>query len=343
MRQLWSKLYIALALVLLLTPLLGMLLLQPAGAAANQILSSPPQLRQRDGKWNLQVLNDSADYLADHFGFRQELVGIWSGLNARLLASSPEEQVILGRDGWLFFSPTLPDYTGQCLTDEELDAIAARLAQIQAEAESRGAQFLFTVAPNKNSLHPEAMPGAYPRRHESSSIVRLQPYLERHGVHYADLFSLPMPYYRTDTHWTEEGAAMAADRLLSALQRESAYADGPFRDASAPDPGDLYVMLYPAGTSRENARFYDGAFHFEHLNRPNGGNAITIRTQGEGEGSLYCWRDSFGIALYPYLAEAFQEACFSRSTDYTLPEGRYDAVILELVERNLPQLLDPAA
>ena len=68
MRQLWSKLYIALALVLLLTPLLGMLLLQPAGAAANQILSSPPQLRQRDGKWNLQVLNDSADYLADHFG-----------------------------------------------------------------------------------------------------------------------------------------------------------------------------------------------------------------------------------------------------------------------------------
>ena len=96
--------------------------------------------------------------------------------------------------------------------------------------------------------------------------------------------------------------------------------------------------------AREEAMVYDGALRFEHLNPPKGGNAITIRTRGEGEGSLYCWRDSFGIALYPYLADAFQEACFSRSTEYTLPEGRYDAVILELVERNLPQLLpDPAA
>ena len=343
-KAIWSKLYIALALLLMLTPLFGMWLLQPAEVGANQILSAPPQLRQRDGTWNLRVLNDSADYLADHFGLRQELVGLWSGLNAGLLASSAEDQVLLGKDGWLFFSPTLPDYTGQSLTDAELDAIAARLAQIQYEAESRGAVFLFTVVPNKNSLHPEAMPEAYPFRHEQSSIARLQPYLERHGVHYADLFSLPMPYYRGDTHWTQEGAAMAADRLLSALDRESAYAAGPFRLARSTEPGDLYEMLFPTGKAREEAMVYDGTLRFEHLNPPKGGNAITIRTRGEGEGSLYCWRDSFGIALYPYLADAFQEACFSRSTEYTLPEGRYDAVILELVERNLPQLLpDPAA
>ena len=340
----WSKLYIALALLLLLSPLLGMWLMQPAGAGANQILASPPQLRQRDGSWNLQVLNDSADYLADHFGLRQELVGLWSGLNAKLLASSAEDQVILGKDGWLYYAPTLPDYTGQSLSDAQLEAIALRLGQIQAEVESRGAVFLFTVAPNKNSLHPEAMPNAYPRRHEESSIVRLQPYLERCGVHYVDLFSLPMPYCRTDTHWTAEGAAMAADRLLSALDRQSSYAAGPFRDGQADAPGDLYEMLFPAGSFREDTRLYAGAIRFEHLNRPNGGNAITIRTAGEGEGSLFCWRDSFGIALYPYLADAFESACFSRSTEYSLPEGSYDAVILELVERNLPQLLpDPAA
>lgn len=343
-KAIWSKLYIALVLVLLLTPLFGMWLLEPARAAANQILSAPPQLRQRDGSWNLQVLNDSADFLADHFGLRQELVGLWSGLNAKLLASSAEDQVILGKEGWLYYAPTLPDYTGQSLTDPELEAVARRLAQIQAEAESRGAVFLFTVAPNKNSLHPAAMPGAYPSRHEESSIVRLQPYLERWGVNYIDLFSLPMPYYRTDTHWTAEGAAMAADRLLSALGRESAYASGPFETAPQSEPGDLYEMLYPTRPGCEDRLLYTGLLRFEHLNKPNGGNAITIRTLGEGEGSLYCWRDSFGIALYPYLADAFQDACFSRSTDYTLPEGSYDTVILELVERNLSQLIaDPEA
>ncbi len=339
-----SKLYIALALLLMLAPFFGMWLLKPQRPAANQILASPPQLRQRDGSWNLQFLNDSAAYLADHFGLRQELVGLWSGLNAGLLGSSAEDQVILGKDGWLFFSPTLPDYTGQSLTDQELDAIAAHLAQIQAEAESRGAVFLFTVAPNKNSLHPQAMPDAYPRRHEESSIVRLQPYLERRGVHYADLFSLPMPYYRTDTHWTAEGAAMAADRLLSALGRESAYAAGPFALTQPDAPGDLYEMLYPTRPGSEEAPVYAGPLRFTHLDRPNGGNAITIRTKGEGEGSLFCWRDSFGIALYPYLADAFRDACFSRSASYELPEGDYDTVILELVERNLSLLIpDPEA
>ena len=339
MKQLWSKLYIVLCLLLLLTPFLGMWVLGPTTAAANQVLAPAPALRGGDGSWNLQVLNDSADYLADHFALRQELVGLWSGLNARLLASSTEDQVILGKDGWLFFSPTLPDYTGQSLSEEELDAVAARLSQIQAEAESRGAVFLFTVAPNKNSLYPEAMPDAYPNCHGESSIVRLQPYLERYGVHYADLFSLPMPYYRTDTHWTAEGAAMAADRLLATLGRESAYAAGPFGKEQEASPGDLFEMLYPAGQATEETLAYTGELCFEHLSRPNGGNAITIRTAGAGEGSLYCWRDSFGIALYPYLADAFAEACFSRSTDYSLPEGNYDVVILELVERNLPQLI----
>lgn len=340
MKQLWSKLYIALCLLLLLAPFLGMWILGPAQAAANQVLSSAPSLRDGDGSWNSRFLNDSADYLADHFALRQQLVGLWSRLNAGLLASSTADQVILGRDGWLYYAPTLPDYTGQSLRDEELESIAWHLSRIQAEVESRGALFLFTVAPNKNSLYPQSMPAVYPNRHEEGSLVRLQPYLEQYGVHTVDLFSLPMPYYRTDTHWTAEGAALAADRLLSALGRESSFASGPFAPAAEQSPGDLYEMLYPGSPAGEERIAYAGPLGFSPENDPRGGNAIRIRTSGEGRGRLFCWRDSFGIALYPYLASAFREAEFSRSTDYSLPEGAYDVVILELVERNLPQLID---
>ena len=340
MKQFWSKLYIALCLLLLLTPFLGMWVLGPAQAAANQVLSPAPSLRDGDGSWNIRFLNDSADYLADHFALRQPLVCLWSRLNAGLLASSTADQVILGRDGWLYYAPTLPDYTGQSLRDDELEAIARHLSRIQAEAESRGALFLFTVAPNKNSLYPQAMPAAYPGRHEEGSLVRLQPYLEQYGVRYVDLFSLPLPYYRTDTHWTAEGAALAADRLLSALGRESSFATGPFVPASEQSPGDLFEMLYPGSPAGEERIAYAGPLGFSHENDPRGGNAIRIRTAGEGRGRLFCWRDSFGIALYPYLASAFREAEFSRSTDYSLPDGTYDVVILELVERNLPQLID---
>lgn len=337
MKNVCSKLYIALALCLCLLPSLGILAFGESGAAANERLTARPALQDPSGKANLQVLNDCADYLADHFALRQEMVTLWSSLQAKLLHSSSEEQVILGREGWLYYAPTLPDYTGQALPEEALEAIARRLAALQAEAEGRGAVFLFTVAPNKNSLYPDHMPGAFPAAHDRGNLARLLPYLERYGVNYLDLSALPLPYYRTDTHWTAEGAAMAADAMLAALGRESGYAAGPFGEGG-PRPGDLYEMLYPAGLGEEAEVLYLGALDYTCEGDPNGGNAITIRTRGSGEGRLFCWRDSFGIALYPYLADAFAETLFSRSTDYALPGEDYDVIILELAERNLPNL-----
>ena len=53
MKQLWSKLYIVLCLLLLLTPFLGMWVLGPTTAAANQVLAPAPALRGGDGSWNL--------------------------------------------------------------------------------------------------------------------------------------------------------------------------------------------------------------------------------------------------------------------------------------------------
>lgn len=338
MKNFCSKLYIALALLLCLIPSLGLLVFGESGAAARQRLAPPPSLRDRDGAWNLSVLSDSADWLADHFALRQPLVTLWGRLNAGLLASSPEEQVLRGRGDWLYYAPTLPDYCGLALSDEELSAAAARLAAIQAEAEGRGARFLLVVAPNKNSLWGEAMPAAYPENHRAGNWEKLRPLLDAEGVAYVDLFALPLPYYRTDTHWTAEGAAMAADAVLASLGRPSSYADGPFA-RGAPRPGDLYEMLYPAAGGAEPEILYQPGLRFTHLSDPREGNAITIRTEGGRSGSLYCWRDSFGIALYPYLADAFAQACFSRSTDYSLPAGSYDAVVLEIAERSIPSLV----
>ena len=135
---------------------------------------------------------------------------------------------------------------------------------------------------------------------------------------------------------------MAADALLAALGRESSFAAGPFAEDGL-HIGDLYQMLYPVGKGREAELVYSPGHVHETASDPRCGNAITIRTSSsDGKGSLYCRRDSFGIALYPYLADAFETAEFSRSADYS-PEAfsgvEADAVILEIVERNIPLLL----
>ena len=344
LRVIWIFLFVAFCLV----PSLGMLFVGETKTSANEILASRPQLIMKSGKWNSQYLNDVSDYIADHFAFRKNLVNAWSELNAKLFRSSAEEQVVLGTEGWLYYASTLDDYMGRAMSEEDLDLAAFYLASLQRDAESRGASFYFTIAPNKNSLYATHMPSYIPEAHAVSNAARLKPYLERYGVNYIDLFSVfagegECLYYRTDSHWTDRGAALAADALLGAMGKNTAYFSSVFTEGE-PHRGDLYEMLYPTGKERESSEIYAPGFSYTLSRNPNNGEAQRIPSHCEGRnGSLVCWRDSFGISLYPYLADSFENALFLRSASYDLAEidkNGADTVLIELVERNLPQLAE---
>lgn len=349
-KQSLSVLFVGIFILLCLIPSFGMLFFGPSPLLANEAAPKTPALHDAEGNWNPSILTDTADYVATRFALRPYLVYARSFLYENLLQSSAEEQVILGADHELYYSSTLDDYCGVGLEDAELLRITERLAAIQAQAERDGKQFLFVVAPNKNSVIPERMPARFPAGRQQANYTRLLPMLQEAGVHTVDLYGLlvgkPVLYYRTDSHWTAEGAALAADAMLSSLGRESGFAAGPFAEEGK-HIGDLYQMLYPVGVGREAERIYAPGFRHETASDPRGGNAVTIRTSSpDGTGSLYCRRDSFGIALYPYLAEVFGTAEFSRSADYSpeaFSEIDADVIILEIVERNLPLLLPTAA
>ena len=342
LRIVWICLFLALCLI----PSLGMLSAGETQPSANEILASRPQFILKDGKWNTKVLNDVSDYIADRFAFRKPLVTAWAKLNANLFHASAEEQVVLGSDEWLYYEPTLDDYMGLSMSEDELDRAASYLAALQQEAKDRGAELFFTIAPNKNSLYGENMPSFIPENHACSNAEKLKPYLDRYGVNYIDLFAVfsdreETLYYRQDSHWTERGAALAADSLLAAMGKESAYFPADFRPGE-PHRGDLYEMLYPSGRDTEESEALASGFSYTLSGDPKGGNALKIRSECEGKsGTLLCWRDSFGISLYPYLAESYGSALFLRSSDYDLAEIEKtgaDTVLIELVERNLEQL-----
>ena len=156
--------FTALILLLCLIPSLGMLLpAQEGEAGGNQALSRAPALRDPEGRWNPKYLAQVQDYAGDNFYLRQEMITAWSALNARVFGSSITEEVVLGADGWLYFGDTLPDYAGlEPMSQREIFSAAHNLSLISEYCESHGARFLFTMAPNKNSLYPERMPGITP-------------------------------------------------------------------------------------------------------------------------------------------------------------------------------------
>ena len=339
----------ALIILLCLVPSLGMLFASQGDAAGgNQAITAAPSLRSAEGAWNTGFLSQIQDYAGDRFFLRQDMITAWSALNAKVLGSSITEDVVLGRDGWLYFGDTLPDYAGlEPMSQREIFSAARNLSLISEYCESHGAKFLFTVAPNKNSLYPEHMP-ALTASSAPSNAERLAEALDQPGmnVDYLDLFALfrgrdETLYFQTDSHWNSKGAALAADAVNQALGLDSGYFDGPFSPELC-HKGDLYGMLYPAGGGLESDWVYGGELRFEYDVPIRSAENLTIMTHGGGEGSLLMFRDSFGNLLYPYLADSFGAALFSRSMPYRLDlaaQREADYVVAELVERNLRYLI----
>ena len=322
---------------------LGMLFFGPAEAGANERLAQKLKLSAK-GKVNWSYLSQLADWIGDRFWLRPELI---TGRNALagLIGASPVEDVILGRAGWLYYAPSLGDYTGSAaLPEADLAAAAANLGLMAEYCRDRGLRFLFVPVPNKNSLYPTNMPGYVPAGERD--LQRLLARLPEAGAAFADLTALfaareETLYYAHDSHWTVRGAALAADGINAALGRESRYFAGDFAGAQRHD-GDLYEMLYPAARDPETGPAYGGTFRYTREGSDTRPDSITINTRGEGTGGLLAYRDSFGNDLYPFLADSFASARFSRSTVYDLTAAEKlgaDTVLVELVERNLRYLL----
>lgn len=336
----WCFLAVFFAASLILS--LGILFVGPSEAGANERLSKTPVLVSEDGACNPDFLSDAAAWINDHFFLRQELITLDNRLTATFLRTSGAEDVVLGSNGWLYYGSTMDNYTGQNLmTDRELFCAATNLELMANYCREQGKQFLFVIAPNKNSLYADNMPDTGPSNPRQDA-ENLHEALTARQVNYVDLFALfdaqaETLYFAHDSHWNSKGAALGADAINGAFGRSSHYGSDAFT-TTAPHQGDLYEMLYPAGQDPEQDVVFSGKLNFTYAGSATKADSITLKTEGSGEGSLLAYRDSFGNLLYPYLADSFASAHFSRSVRYDLTQPG-DFVLIELVERNLRYLV----
>lgn len=340
--------YTVICLLILCIPSAGLLLSWQNTEPGNEKKSAMPKLVKEDGKIDLLYLQNLGNYFQQNFAFRSNFVTT----NARILSGigvSADDGVIDGTDGWLYYSDSLDDYLKQnLLSDRAIYNIAHTMAMTQEYVETQGVRFLYVPVPNKNTLYGEQMPYYYGYKadeDEVGNLQRLYVLLEEEGINAVNLLKKfeqqeKVLYHRTDSHWTNEGAALAAGEILEAVGREHYdYEQEPY-EIRNDFVGDLEEMLYPADLRSEEEVYYAKEANFTYDEEVSSNFYPKIDTTNpEADGSLVMYRDSFGNALLPFIAENFGKAYFSRAVPYYLSDiivHQADTLIIERAERFLP-------
>jgi hypothetical protein len=344
----------------------------PKPGAENRLLASFPELQPKRGVLTAFPARFES-YFGDNFGFRPSLVRWHALATVKGLGVSSSRQVALGQESWLFLNgeQSLEDYRAtEPFSPDELDRWQQVLQARQRWLAERGVKYVLVVAPNKQTIYPEYLPPAINRAGPASRLDQLLARLRAcTDLAVVDLRESLLRakareklYFQTDTHWNDRGAYWGYHQLVNTLaswfadlrpRPRSAFKDQEFGGFS----GDLArmiglseilheddVTLVPRQPRRARPATAEG-YGETHRQLPPDQLSFAMACPDPRLPRAVVFRDSFGLALVPHLAEHFSRSVYffqpTLDTDqYLLDTGavereRPDVVIQEIVERRL--------
>jgi hypothetical protein len=222
----YRRAWIAVFIGLLWVPILGQAIMpsRTRSDAEARILRVLPALPKTKSEW--ASFPRSVDgFLADHFGFRDQL---WHA-NALLryqLSSSTSPQVLYGRNGYLFYlgNATVEQSMGRLMREGTLTKLADFLAQMHDELMKHKIALLITFPPNNSTINRANLPAwaaAPPAVTEYDLMLQL---LAARSVPALDLRpalqaenAKRATYFQTDTHWNFLGAVIGRNEIVRAI------------------------------------------------------------------------------------------------------------------------------
>lgn len=312
-------------------------------------------------------------YYSDNFTVRQRLIKYYNQLNLVLFKKSPvPDQVIIGKNGWLFMAGNEVDsYRGKHRFEiNEMENIRLELEYRQKYLEERGCKFYFLAAPVKSNIYPEEMPISLFRLNKQSWGEQLIEYLNANSsVKTINVYKslrqskqYGLMYYKLDNHWNKKGAFFAAEEIIEQINKDIplvnrlSYSNFIVKD-SISHGGNIAGML-------SNTQMYTDSI-FE-LTPKDGFKSVDYQKAGYTvvPGFPYPWEfefvreipdsnmpkiliisDSFGGNVFPYISESFSRSVkIFDSWQYKLNEEivnaeKPDVVLLIALESNIRNML----
>lgn len=197
------------------------------------------------GAWSLPALQDFrprgaqglvngewALALEEHYNRRLPIrdlgIHFWTAVQYGLL-NEGRQGLVVGRDGWLF---TDEEFRAYADADARLSRRFQEIESVNAYLRAHNVTLVLVLVPAKARLYPQQLGVRKPDAFYESLYDNALKYIAARGVLAPDLYrsmlgamagNTAMPLFlRTDTHWTPEGAAVAAAAVAAAIARHGA-------------------------------------------------------------------------------------------------------------------------
>jgi acetyltransferase AlgX (SGNH hydrolase-like protein) len=199
----------------------------------------------------------------DYAEWQRRLAPFHEAVRKRLKRLPRQVKAVAGSDGFLFFQNSLKYVVGGDLEKQRKGKNPLPIiVHFKRQLEQRGVDFLFVPVPTKLEVYPEKLEPTFDEL--DGAIVN--PYarklllaLSKQGVEVIDLLPAflgakagpgePL-FQHQDTHWTDRGLRLAAEKLSARIQRYPWYAElarqrraFSIRDTSFTRFGDLHSRL----------------------------------------------------------------------------------------------------
>lgn len=308
-----------------------------------------------------RFFNDYTQYTKDQIPGRDAWISLQSFVETALLQKTQSGGILLGDKGQMF------DRTYGLVSSEER-ALPRNIAAVASLAARCPGKVYVMVAPAASSIYPERVPAHAPLLQEESYLGQIQAAVEQAGGVYLPLKDALSAhkdeyiYYRTDHHWTTQGAYYAYSELCGALGLE------PFDRAAhtAVDVPDFYGTFYSRARTwnaqPDTLTYYDldnpltiytvtgpgmptegqttGLYDLDKLDVYDkyaaflhGNNGLS-RVEGDGEGRILVIKDSYANSFVPFLTANYAQIDvidlrnYNYGLDGLIAENGYDQILV---------------
>ncbi len=379
-RNLFQKTFITLFIIGISAPALWMTLLpaEPWSITEKRKLAELPSVPVALSEVP-EFFSKSEQYLLDHFGFRDFLImRYYREIKKRFGISGMDSRVLLGNDGWFYYiaEGQLEDYLGKSrLSKNQLKEWIKERNRRYQWLKQRNIEYLLIIPPGKQTIYPEHLPDGLGQINNTSRLDQLVEYHNRNPLPYLLLLQEPLLhakstsqplYYKSDTHWNLRGGYIAFSNIIKVLEEK--FPDASFHKnfsfgpdvirscETDPTKCDLARMtMQHTDTSEAYATIeeYNSCVRPHNFNRYGFTNLqLKPDTPSFASGckqhdlSALIFRDSFFVALHPFMQENFKHAVYlwkdydQSNIEEFLKIATPDIVIEEVAERHLFETIE---